>query len=308
MTHHKNMQAERHKRSSIQRFFSKGLRLIARLLFQISDALQFIVGIVHYIRLRYVDFVPRPDDIFIVTCPRSGTTWVQNILYQLTTDGNVDTFVLDDFSPYLEHPYHADCDYEDRPAPRIFKSHLPYRYIMWGPGKYIYIARDGRDVAVSYFLSHVKDKEMPFSQFFDRFLQGKIGWVEGWFDHVHGWYEHKDDANVLFLRYEDLKHDLEGNIKRIIEFCGFDIKPECLPDILNRCSFPFMKEHQMRFTPGFVPDSHIRNGKVGDWTEYLSAEEHARYLKEFERKLGRLGLRFESVYENGYRRANPLTQ
>jgi len=40
--------------------------------------------------LIFKSFVPRNDDIFIVTYPRSGTTWLQQILYQLTTDGNMD--------------------------------------------------------------------------------------------------------------------------------------------------------------------------------------------------------------------------
>ncbi len=42
-----------------------------------------------FIRLAHVDFNIRPDDIFIVTYPRSGTTWMQMILYQLTTDGKM---------------------------------------------------------------------------------------------------------------------------------------------------------------------------------------------------------------------------
>lgn len=287
------MQPKRHKKP-VKRLCSDLLRSVAHLLFRISGTIRSAIEIVHYIRLRYVDFTLRPDDIFIVTCPRSGTTWVQNILYQLTTDGDLDSFVLDEFSPYFEYPYDAERDYEALPSPRCFKSHLSYRYMVKGPGKYIYVARDGRDVAVSYFHSHVRDKQMTFSQYFDRFLNGKTDWLGGWFDHVRGWYEHKDDPNVLFLRYEDLKGDLAGTVKRIIDFCGFEIEAERLPAILERCSFDFMKEHQIRFTPGFVPDSHIRKGQVGGWAEHVSVEQNTRYLQQAENKLGRLGLHFEN--------------
>jgi len=38
---------------------------------------------------RELLFVPRPGDIYIVSYPRSGTTWLQMILYQLTSDGSM---------------------------------------------------------------------------------------------------------------------------------------------------------------------------------------------------------------------------
>lgn len=44
----------------------------------------------------------RPEDIFIVTYPKSGTTWVQMILYQLMTDGSMDVSHLNVFAPYLD--------------------------------------------------------------------------------------------------------------------------------------------------------------------------------------------------------------
>ena len=47
-------------------------------------------GIVDYLKLRYVDFRPRPDDIFIASYPRSGTTWMQMILYQMISGGDMD--------------------------------------------------------------------------------------------------------------------------------------------------------------------------------------------------------------------------
>ena len=36
------------------------------------------------------------------------------------------------------------------------------------------------------------------------FLSFAVGW-NLWTDHVLGWWKHKDDPNVFFLKYEDLK-------------------------------------------------------------------------------------------------------
>ena len=119
-------------------------------------------------RLR--DFQPRPDDIFVVTYPRSGTTWTQMILYQLTTDGRMDFAHITQVCPWFERALKAGRDLDALPGPRVFKSHLPYRRIPKGPCRYIYVARDGKDVAVSYYhfyRSHMGYKG-TFEEFFER--------------------------------------------------------------------------------------------------------------------------------------------
>ena len=89
-------------------------------------------------------FVPRPDDIFIVTYPRSGTTLMQMILYQLTTDGKMDFPHITTVSPWFERSLKDGTAYDALPAPRVFKSHLSYGKVPKGPCKYLYVARDGR--------------------------------------------------------------------------------------------------------------------------------------------------------------------
>ncbi|HYR11442.1 MAG TPA: sulfotransferase domain-containing protein, partial [Longimicrobium sp.] len=93
-----------------------------------------------------------PDDIFIVTYPKSGTTWLQMIVYQLTTDGAMDFAHIDEVSPHLEEtmiPRRRKIS-DLRATPCVVKSHLPYHQVPKGPGRYIYCVRNGLDVAVSY--------------------------------------------------------------------------------------------------------------------------------------------------------------
>ena len=110
-----------------------------------------------------------------MTYPRSGTTWTQMILYQLTTDGRMDFAHITQVCPWFERALKAGRDLDALPAPRVFKSHLTYRRIPKGPCRYIYVARDGKDVAVSYYhfyRSHMGYKG-TFEEFFERFLTGE---------------------------------------------------------------------------------------------------------------------------------------
>jgi uncharacterized protein (DUF362 family) len=267
----------------------------------LGNLLGAVGGKLQWIRLRYLEFVPRPDDIFIVTYSRSGTTWMQMILYQLTTDGNMDFPHIYEYCPWFEASLRSAGGFEGRPSPRLFKSHLPYRRIPKGPCKYIYVARNGKDVAVSYFHYHRTHKgyQGTFTEFFDQFLAGKIP-PGSWFQHVRGWWRHRRDPNVLFLRYEDLLGDLEGSVRKIVAFCGFEIPPERMPTILARCGFPFMKQHESQFDPvtgelweqGLQPNSFIRTGRTGDWKRELDPEQAARFDRVFQDQLGPWGVHF----------------
>jgi hypothetical protein len=283
-------------------------RLEARLLKAAAEVLQWLAnllsaaaGQLQWVRLAHLEFVPRPDDVFIVTYPRSGTTWMQMILYQLTTDGSMDFPHIYEYCPWFERSSRSGLGFEARPSPRLFKSHLPYRKIPKGPCKYIYVARDGKDVAVSYYHLHrnYSGFEGTFPEFFDRFLRGKVEFGS-WFEHVRGWWRHRNDPNVLFMRYEDLLDGLEGGVRKIIAFCGFEIAPERLPTILERCRFALMKQHESQFDPvtgaaweqGAHGRAFLRTGRAGDGKDQLSPEQAARFDRAFEKLLGPTGIDF----------------
>jgi hypothetical protein len=265
--------------------------LLQRLAGLLSEAAQKL----QCVRLTRLEFVPRPDDIFLVTYPRSGTTWMQMILYQLTTDGRMDFPHITEYCPWFERSQRSAGGFESRPSPRIFKSHLSYRDIPKGPCKYIYVARDGKDVAVSnYHLHRTYFRfEGTFAEFFERFLRGRIGYGS-WFRHVAGWWAHRHDPNVLFLTYEELTRDLEGCLRRISAFCGFAVPPERFPGIVERCRFEFMKKHESQFDPamewlwelGVRLNAFLRAGRVGEGAVYLDPRQQARFDRAYRRHLG----------------------
>jgi peroxiredoxin len=250
-------------------------------------------------RSRLRAFVPRPDDVFVITYPRSGTTWMQMILYQLTTDGTMDFAHICQVCPWLERALHFGTDLDSLSSPRVFKSHLAFGKIPKGPSRYIYVVRDGKDVAVSYYHFHKTHMRFAgaFEEFYEQFLKGDVLYGS-WLRHVRGWWRHRRDPNVLFLRYEDLLHDLERSLRQIIAFLGLEVAPERFPQVLERCRFAFMKEHEDQFDPltemlyeqGFQLNQRLRQGQAGGWKEQLTPEQEARFDQAFGKGLKRLGI------------------
>jgi hypothetical protein len=265
-----------------------------------TGKLAALAGTIAWLRLRYLDFVPRPDDLFIVTYPRSGTTWMQMILYQLATDGSLDFDHIYQVCPYFEVSRGMSNGFAGVPEPRTFKSHLAYRHIPKGC-KYLYVARNGKDVAVSYFhfsRSHLGFRG-TFDEFFDLFMRGKVE-AGSWFAHVKGWWAHRNDPNVLFLRYEDLLDDLQRCLHRIIAFCELEVEPARLPAIGERCGFAFMKAHESKFDhqmgllweQGVRWNSFLREGRAGGGKDRLSPQQAARFARAFDNHLGQTGIDF----------------
>jgi len=231
-------------------------------------------------------FDPRPDDVYLASYARSGTTWLQMILYQLTTDGSMDFTHITQPIPYFERALMQGRDLNQLPSPRIFKTHLRYRELPKGPYKRIYVARNGKDVLVScyhFFLAHSTFKG-SFDEFFQKFMVGNVP-PGSWFRHVAEWSAHAADSNVLFLRYEDLVSDFERTLDRIAAFLERPIPKEKYASIAERCSFQFMKQHEDKFgflqevmlENGFTGEGFIRQGKTGTGKQYLSPSQESAF-------------------------------
>jgi Sulfotransferase domain len=270
------LQADRERSRLIERALRLNVRVLRRGI-HISNWLA-----------AWLSFTARPDDIYIVTYPRSGTTWLQMILYQLTTEGEMDFSHISEVIPFLERAVGLGRDLNLLRSPRIFKVHLPYRFMQLWPGKYIYVARNGKDVLMSYFhfyTSHFNFRG-TFAQFFELFMRGK---VQGgsWFVHVKEWERHARDSNVLFLHYEELVRDFSTYLARIAEFCGFQIPAGRRASLVERCSFAFMKQHEAKFDHvnellwemGLSQGLFLRRGRVGSWRGHFTDEQEEQFDK-----------------------------
>jgi hypothetical protein len=202
--------------------------------------------------------------------------------------------------PFFEHLSEEGRDVEALPSPRIFKTHLPcrgaLRTLPRARCRHLYIVRDGRDVAVSYYHFHRSHLgfQGEFDAFFERFMRGKVLYGS-WFAHVAGWVALRDDPRFLLLRYEEMLCDLAGSVRAIAAHCGIEVDPERFPQIVERCRFEFMKQHESRFEPNLdarlqqrrQPGSFLREGKAGGGKTVLTEAQQARFEAECQRWFGK---------------------
>ncbi|KAM6460347.1 amine sulfotransferase-like isoform 1-T3 [Liasis olivaceus] len=252
-------------------------------------------------------FEIRDDDVFIITYPKSGTVWTQNILSLIFHEGHRDgteNITLMNRAPWLESVFHANLP--SRPSPRLFSSHLPYYLVPTGlqkrRGKIIYVYRNPKDVLVSGYhftkIAPILEKPKDFDTFLEMFLAGKVN-CNLWLDHIEGWHAHKGDFNILFLSYEEMKKDLRSSILKLCSFLGKKLTEEEVDDVVDKATFDNMKmDSRANYTsmPADIIDcskgDFLRKGTIGDWKNTLTVAQNERFDSVFKERLEKLPFKF----------------
>ncbi len=259
-------------------------------------------------------FKLRPDDLFVVAYPKSGTTWLQQIVKLIRNGGredgrrcNVAVPWLETYGGHMDDPVYGR-DPDAMPSPRSFSSHTPYHMMPGGPphaspARYIYVARNPKDVSVSYYYHarafRIFEYSGPWEHFFRLFMDGRLD--SGlWFDHVLQWWEHQDEPNILFLKYEDMKKDLHVAVKQVAEFMGCEFGNREIASIAELSTFQSMKaSNTSNFS--WVPDhvrslsgeQHLRKGVVGDWRSHFTEKQNQDFDIVYAQRMKGTGLEFE---------------
>jgi len=219
-----------------------------------------------------------PDDTFLVSFPRSGNTWTRFLVSNLLDPDHPVTFAT------LESRIPEIYDVPDRmlrsfPRPRIIKSHECFdpRY-----RKVLYIVRDPRDVAVSYYEFQLKrnviSEDCSLEQFVPRFIESEFEPKIGcWGDHVLSWLATRQGrSSFLLLRYEDMRKEPQQSASKIAAFHGLDLGPEQAARAVEMSSADRMRQlekqqsHQWKETKKTRQDKpFIRKATSGGWKSAL---------------------------------------
>ncbi|MBN3299434.1 sulfotransferase family 5A, member 1 [Amia ocellicauda] len=248
------------------------------------------------------------SDTVIVTYPKSGTTWMQEILTLIHSKGdptlsqNIPNWSR---APWLEQFYSPEVLGASQ-SPRIITTHLPYHMLAsalkGSKAKIIYVARNPKDVVVSFYYFHKMANFLPdpssFEEFLDNFLEGTVHYGS-WFDHVKGWTSHSNDLNFLYIAYEEMWKDLKGSLERLSSFLQFPLQPDELTNTQRHCSFNSMKENKMvnyTLIPEEIMDHRkgqfMRKGKIGDWKNIFTKQQNSRFEDFFDEEMLNTDLTF----------------
>ncbi|KAG9465899.1 hypothetical protein GDO78_017556, partial [Eleutherodactylus coqui] len=236
------------------------------------------------------------------------TVWTQQIVSLIVNEGHRNgTEHVENILrvPWIEYEL-GNADFKSRPSPRLFTSHLPY-YLMpkdlrFRMGKIIYVYRNPKDVLVSYY--HFYNLNPKFKSginweiFTERFISGKV-FGGSWFDHVRGWYTHKEDFNILFVTYEEMKKDLRSAVLKICKFVGITLNEKAIDIVVEKATFKNMKDDPLANYKFLTSDSidhskgdFVRKGIVGDWKNMMTVAQSEMFDKVYKEKMGDLPITF----------------
>ncbi|CAJ1080424.1 sulfotransferase 2B1-like [Xyrichtys novacula] len=250
----------------------------------------------------YEDFTFRPDDILIATYPKSGTTWMQEIVPLIMSGGDpasVETLPNWDRVPWLEENRAYTLNLDQRPSPRTFSTHYKYdmlpRSFFETKPKVIYVMRNPKDVFTSAFhyfgTTSFLVKPGPQSEFLHKFLDGQV-MFGSWFDHVKSWLNAEEKDRIMYISYEELFMDLKDSVARIAKFLEKPLEAEAVEKIADRCLFKNMKQNNMS-NYSLVPAEYmdqtksefLRKGIAGDWKNQLTEAEAERFDAVYKEKM-----------------------
>ncbi|XP_066140381.1 sulfotransferase 1C4 isoform X1 [Euwallacea fornicatus] len=289
---------------------------------------------------NYYNFELRNDDVIVITFPRSGTTWTQEMIWLLCNNLDYNRaaelpltarFPFLEFSSFVHKDVKAEfleenkSDVEnyksvqqiDYPAWKTFshsqerrfiKTHLPFSLLppnLTKTGcKVVYVARNPKDVAVSFYHLNrsirTQGYKGDFKNYWFYFKNNLQPWTPYWEHLKEGW-KMRHEENVMFIFYENMsKVNFRQHMEKICAFLGKSYTCEeldSLEDYLNIENFKKNKSvnYDLMEKLGIVlknEEGFVRKGKTGGWQSYFDQETEKEANQWIEENLKDTDLRF----------------
>ncbi len=193
----------------------------------------------------------RPDDVFVSTYPKSGTTWLQQVVHGLRSAGSMEFEEIGAVVPWLESclDIGIDPDADQGWSPRAFKAHLEWERIPKG-GRYITALRDPKSVLPSFYRFFegwfFEPGSISLEAFAREWFMGGTASGRYW-DHVRSWWPLVDRSDVLVLTYEDMVASPRAVAPAVAKFLEMDASGAVVEIATRQSTRDFMAAHSSQF-------------------------------------------------------------
>ena len=100
--------------------------------------------------------------------------------------------------------------------------------------------------------------------------------------HVQTWWNFKHLPNILFVHFNDLLRDLEGEIQRVADYLDIQVAVNLPAAIANATTFKNVKQNAELLN---VPKTFFHKGTNGRWRDVLTKEDLRLYDAAVAREL-----------------------
>ena len=230
----------------------------------------------------------RPSDVFVVTYPRSGTTWLRYLIANVLAPAEDVTFsTFRNYVPDINDTYAARTSLDvflPLSTPRFFSFHGPYDPAL---PKVVYLLRDPRDVMISFY-HYRRTREQTYSGSLHDFLRSDDHYPCPWDQHVTGWLLNGVNDNICLIRYEELQRDTLTAVRRVLDFADVHCKEDDIARAVTASGFDEMRSAEERYTPDVSVTGEekrfVRRGKIGGYADELDLQS----IRIIEEKYGRV--------------------
>jgi estrone sulfotransferase len=226
-------------------------------------------------------------DTYLVSFPRSGSTWLRCMLTTLVHSTEV--------TPELVAATVPDVHRSDRTRPRhldplVVKSHTPFVDI---PAKVVYLVRDGRDATMSFHSLQMKRNRVPAGTDPRQLFFRDDTWPCPWHEHVSGWLDGlaaRSPGRHIVVRYEDVVADPAPHLEAVARLAGL---PAAAADVERAVRLNARRELEaVERVSGAGSLNHLGTARP-DWRDVLSPDDLQRYEAVAGPALARLGYPLE---------------
>jgi estrone sulfotransferase len=255
-----------------------------------------LVGLMRNIHLPNPLF---PDDVFVVSYPKSGNTWLRFILAHIQyPEAEIDFHTISNYVP-------AGAGWADRVRrkrgkpqlrPRFIKTHVRYQPKF---PRVIYLVRDGRDVYVSYY-KFLRDRLPPEIALVD-FIKKKDLPYGTWSQNIMSWLDADlPQDRFLLIKYGTMLEDPLAVMQRIAAFCNVDWSKKRIQRAIAQSSFENMRkieENKGLPEQNVFSGKFVREGKTANWKRHFGKPERQVFKKHHNAVLLRLGYEKNADWE-----------